>query len=84
MPGSPTTPTTAPWPSIARSNKPSTADISHRRPDQIRLRTPDGAMPLAHAQQAMGGHRFIGTLNAHHLRLTEQLLRHQPVARWTR
>ena len=35
MPGGPTTPTTAPWPSIARSNRPSTADISHRRPTRF-------------------------------------------------
>ena len=31
MPGGPTTPTTPPWPSAARSNRPSTANISHRR-----------------------------------------------------
>ena len=32
MPGEPTTPTTAPWPSSARPSKPATADISHCRP----------------------------------------------------
>jgi hypothetical protein len=33
----PSSPTTAPWASIARSKRPSTADISHRRPDQVRF-----------------------------------------------
>jgi len=31
MPGGPTTPTTAPWPSTARSNKPSTAEMWGRQ-----------------------------------------------------
>ena len=35
MPGEPTTPTTAPCPSMARSNKPSTVDISQRRPTRF-------------------------------------------------
>ena len=39
--------------------------------DQIRLSTPDGVMPFAHAQQAMGGHWLLGTLDANHLWLTE-------------
>ena len=38
--------------------------------DQIRLRTPDSAMPFAYAQQAMGRDGLIGTLDAHHLRFT--------------
>jgi hypothetical protein len=28
-------------------------------------------MPFSYTQQPMGGHWFLGTLNAHHLRLTE-------------
>ena len=39
--------------------------------DQIRLSTPDSAMPFAHAQQPMGGHRFVGTLDLNQLRLAE-------------
>ena len=35
MPGCPTIPTTPPWPAIARSSKPSTVDISHRRPTRF-------------------------------------------------
>src|SRR6478672_4281071 len=38
--------------------------------DQIRLSTPDGVMPFSHAQQAMGGHWFLGTLNVNELSLT--------------
>ena len=38
MPGGPATPTTAPWPSTARSNKPSTVDSSHVASHQSRLR----------------------------------------------
>ena len=40
MPGEPTTPTIAPWPSMARFNIPSTVDISQRRPT-----SPDSARP---------------------------------------
>ena len=29
-------------------------------------------MPVAHAQQPMGGHRFVGALDVHQLRLTER------------
>ena len=61
----------APWPSTARSNKPSTADISRCRPTRIDSAAPDCATLFRHAQQAVGGHRFIGTLDAHHLRLTQ-------------
>src|SRR5262245_35486555 len=39
--------------------------------DHSRLSSPDGAMPFAHAQQPIGGHWFLGTLNARHLRLAE-------------
>jgi hypothetical protein len=39
---SPTTPTTTPWPSRARCNKPSTAAISQRRPTRF-----DSARPTA-------------------------------------
>ena len=39
-------------------------------PNKIRLSTPDSAMLLTHAQQAMGHDWFLGTLNAHHLRIT--------------
>jgi hypothetical protein len=39
--------------------------------DQIRLHTPDGAMPVADAQQAMRGHRFIGTLDLNQLSVAQ-------------
>jgi len=39
--------------------------------NQIRLSTPDSAMPFLHAQQGSAGHRFIGTLDLNQLRLTE-------------
>ena len=39
--------------------------------NQSRLRTPDARMPFAYAQQAMGGHRFLGALDPNHLRFTE-------------
>ena len=38
---------------------------------QIRLGAPDQAMPFPHAQQPAGRDRLIGTLDAHHLRLTQ-------------
>ena len=71
MPGGPTTPTTAPWPSMARSNKPSTADISHRRPTRF-----DSARPTARCRSPMpnsrwAAHRFVGTLDLNQLRLAE-------------
>ena len=71
MPGGPTTPTTAPWPSTARSNKPSTADISHRRPTRF-----DSARPTARCCSPMpnsrwAAHRLIGTLDPNQLRLAE-------------
>ena len=39
--------------------------------DQIRLSTPDSAMPFGHAQQPPGGHRLVGTLDLDHLRFAE-------------
>ena len=72
MPGGPTTPTTAPWPSIARSNKPSTADISHRRPTRFDSARPMSVMlvrPMPNSRWA--SHRFIGTLDLNQLRLAE-------------
>ena len=39
--------------------------------DQIRLSTPDGAMPVAHAQQPAGGHRLVGTLDLNQLSLAQ-------------
>ena len=71
MPGGPTTPTTAPWPSTARSNKPSTADISHRRPTRFDSARSMSAMPFLHAQQPLGRDGLIGTLDLNQLRLTE-------------
>ena len=71
MPGGPTTPTTAPWPSIARSSTPSTAAISHRRPTRVDSSTPDAVAAVGHAQQPPGRHRFVGTLDAHQLRFAE-------------
>ena len=52
--------------------------------NKIRLGTPDAAMPFADAQQAMGAHRLVGTLDLNQLSLAQEPLRHQPVARWTR
>ena len=40
-------------------------------PNKIRLRAPDGAMPVADAQQAMRGHRFIGTLDLNQLSVAQ-------------
>ena len=39
--------------------------------DQVRLSTPDSPVLFLHAQQSTGGHRPVGTLDAHPLRLTE-------------
>ena len=39
--------------------------------DQIRLSTPDSAMPFTHAQQPTGGHRLVGTLDLNQLGLAE-------------
>ena len=71
IPGGPTTPTTAPWPSIARSNKPSNGGHLPPPTDQIRLGTPDAAMPVRHAQQPLGRHWLVGTLDPNHLRLAQ-------------
>ena len=71
MPGEPTTPTTAPCPSTARSNSPSTADISHRRPTNFDSARPTARCWSLHAQQAMGRDRLIGTLDLNQLRLAE-------------
>src|SRR6476659_5325502 len=51
--------------------------------NQSRLRTPDPRMPFAHAQQAKGGHRFLGALNPNHLRFTQNRRPvHQPRGRF--
>ena len=50
IPGGPTTPTTEPWPSIALSNRPSTADISHRRPTRLDSARAALAMPAVRRQ----------------------------------
>ena len=71
MPGGPTTPTTAPWPSTARSNRPSTADISHRRPTRFDSTRSKQAMPFLHAQQPLSRDRLIGTLDLNQLTLAE-------------
>ncbi len=39
--------------------------------DQSGLHTPDAAMPFAHAQQAMGGDRRVGTLDPNQLSLAQ-------------
>ena len=52
--------------------------------DQIRLSTPDSAMPFLHAQQPLGRDGLIGTLDLNQLSLSRGWLRLQPVARWTR
>ena len=39
--------------------------------DQSRLSTPDGAMPVADAQQAVGAHRLVGTLDLNQLGLAQ-------------
>ena len=56
MPGDPTTPTTAPCPSMARSSKPSTAAISQRRPTRF-----DSAGPAARCPSPMPSSRRAGT-----------------------
>ena len=56
MPGDPTTPTTAPWPSVARSSKPSTAAISQRRPTRV-----DSARPPVGCPSPMPNSRRAGT-----------------------
>ena len=62
MPGDPTTPTTALWPSIARSSSPP-------RPTSPSADPPDSTQHAprrdarAHPQQPAGGHRFVGTLD---------------------
>ena len=50
MPGGPATPTTAPAPSIARSNKPSTAEISQRL---AKLGIVPGGLPLEQTEAAL-------------------------------
>ena len=40
--------------------------------DQIRLNTPDSAMPFLHAQQPLGRDRLIGALDLNQLRLAER------------
>ena len=71
MPGDPATPTTAPWPSMARSNMALNGGQSP---------TADQPAPTRHARegdavppcpQPLGRDRLIGTLNAHHLRLAQ-------------
>ena len=71
MPGEPTTPTTPPCPSMARSNKPSTAAISQRRPTRFDSARPAARCPSRQAQQPTGGHRFLGTLDPNQLQLTQ-------------
>jgi len=39
--------------------------------DQIRLSTPDTPALFVHAQQPMGGHRRVGTLDLNQLRFAE-------------
>ena len=56
MPGDPATPTTAPWPSMARSNKPSTAAISHRLPTRF-----DSARPMPRCCSRMPNSRWATT-----------------------
>ena len=59
MPAGPTTPTTAPWPSIARSNKSVTANISHRRPtrfDSARLTVRSSRMPSRRQPERLHQH----------------------------
>ena len=71
MPGDPTTPTTR---AVALDCTVQQAlNGGHLPPptDQIRLSTPDSVMPFAHAQQAAGGHRLIGTLDLNQLGLTQ-------------
>src|SRR6516165_4340308 len=39
--------------------------------NEIRLRTPDSVMPIPHAQQPIGGHRRVGTLDLDQLRFAK-------------
>ena len=77
-------PTTAPWPSMARSNSPSTGIHFPSTTDQVRLGAPTISIPLAHAQQRLGGRRNMGTLDLNRLRLPQTRRALKPVALWTR
>ena len=60
IPGEPTTATTAPWASMARSNKPSAAAISHRRPTRV-----DSTRSVARCRSPMPNSRWAPPAHRH-------------------